>query len=71
MTHIAEFMVEEPFKDGFNGAPAFKFYKINGGDDLSKVDEAAKELQGAIKLRLENTIKEVTDNVSYDRWFNV
>jgi len=55
MTPLAEIMVQEPFKNG-TAAPAFQFYKTKAGEDPSKVDEAAKELQKAITLHLQRAI---------------
>ncbi|KAG1743632.1 ferritin-like-domain-containing protein [Suillus paluster] len=60
MTPLAEFMVEEPFEKG-KAAPTFQFYPTEAGEDPSKVDYAAVELQEAIKQRLEEAIDLVHD----------
>ncbi|KAG1730009.1 ferritin-like-domain-containing protein, partial [Suillus lakei] len=49
MTPLAEFMVDEPFRDG-KAAPPFQFYETNAGEDPSKVDEAANKLREAIPI---------------------
>ncbi|KAG0698478.1 ferritin-like-domain-containing protein [Suillus ampliporus] len=55
MTPLAEFMVEEPFENG-KAAPTFEFYPTAAGEDPDKVDDAARELQAAIKQRLDEAI---------------
>ncbi|KAG0695980.1 hypothetical protein DFH29DRAFT_1004963 [Suillus ampliporus] len=55
MTPLAEFMVDEPFENG-KAAPTFQFYPTTAGEDPDKVDDAARELQAAIKQRLDEAI---------------
>ncbi|KAG0698476.1 ferritin-like-domain-containing protein [Suillus ampliporus] len=60
MTPLADFMVEEPFEDG-KAAPTFQFYETKAGEDPSKVDDAARELQEGVKLHLEEAINVAQD----------